>query len=150
MRHGSCKFLLGLIEVHPHIMKYQLATTSRTWDSILDKNLNLDNLAKSEVSGSWNIGHEVMALVYSCWFYKRYILIWNINLLPLIGLEILPWTKMLIWSTDGRMYSHMHDNLNALWSRPWGHKKKQQNPQKSEFLSHMSTSFLKGSFNVTR
>ena len=35
----------GLIEVHPH-MKYQLATISRTEDSTLDKNGNLDNLAK--------------------------------------------------------------------------------------------------------
>ena len=34
----------GLIEIHPH-MKYQLATGSsainRSWDSTLDKNLNL-------------------------------------------------------------------------------------------------------------
>ena len=30
----------GLIEVHPH-MKYQLATINRSWDSTLDKNLNL-------------------------------------------------------------------------------------------------------------
>ena len=35
----------GLIEIHPD-MKYQLATINRSWDSTLDKNLNLDNLAK--------------------------------------------------------------------------------------------------------
>ena len=30
----------GLIEIHPQ-MKYQLATINRSWDSTLDKNLNL-------------------------------------------------------------------------------------------------------------
>ena len=35
----------GLIEIHPD-MKYQLATVNRSWDSTLDKTLNLDNLAK--------------------------------------------------------------------------------------------------------
>ena len=41
---------------------------------------------------------------------------WNINLLSLIGLEIVPWTKTLIWSTDGRTYRHTH-NPNALCPR---------------------------------
>ena len=52
---------------------------------------------KFKVSGPWNIGHEVMALVYSCWSHR-----------PLIGLEILPWTKNLTWSSDGRKYRLMH------------------------------------------
>ena len=54
---------------------------------------------KSEVSGPWNISHG------SCIFLlvsQRYILIWNTNLLTVIGLEILPWTKKLTWSTEGR------------------------------------------------
>ena len=53
------------------------------------------------------------------------ILIWNINLLPLIGLEILPWTKILTWSTDirtprtlfapGRLRLRGHKNIKGLY-----------------------------------
>ena len=50
-----------------------------------------------------------MAFVYPCWS--------NINLLPLIGLEILPWTQLLTWSTYGRTYYTLTDN-----PRPRGHK----------------------------
>ena len=57
----------GLIEIHPHI-KHQLATINRTWDSTLDKNLNLDILAK--VSGPWNKGHNVMTPLSSCWPHR--------------------------------------------------------------------------------
>ena len=41
----------------------------RDWDddSTLDKNLKLDNVAKVRSHGSWNIGHEDLARVYSCW-----------------------------------------------------------------------------------
>ena len=89
--HGSA----GLKEIHPQ-MKYLFATINRSWESILDKNLKLDNLAK--VQSQWTVkyrswGHG--SYIYSCWSH-----IWNINLLPLIGIESLPWTKMLTWSTD--------------------------------------------------
>ena len=66
----------------------------------LTKILTMENWPKSEVNRPCNIGHEVMALEYSCWSHKRYILIWNINLLSLVELKILPWTKILtliIW-----------------------------------------------------
>ena len=96
--------LAGLTEIHPH-MKYQLATINTSWDSILDKNLNLDNLDK--ILSQWTVkyrsgGHG------SCIFLLvlyRYILMWNINLLPLIGLEILPQPKILTWSLDGRTHA---------------------------------------------
>ena len=39
------------VHVHPHL-KYQFATISRTYDSTLDKNLNLDNLAKVRSQGT--------------------------------------------------------------------------------------------------
>ena len=79
---------------------------------------------KFAVSGPWNIGHAVMALVYSFWSHKRYILIWNINLLPLIGLAILHWTKILTWSTDGRTHVQTTRTLYAPGGpRPWGLKK---------------------------
>ena len=63
--HGSCIFLL-----HSH-MKYQLATITRSWDSTLDKTLNLDNLAKfglvwfcltalQHILGHFGRGHTVL------------------------------------------------------------------------------------------
>ena len=76
-------------------MKYQFATISRTWDSTLDKNLKHDNLAK--VRSQWTMKYRPWGHG-SCIFLLvslRYILIWNINLLPLIGHEILPWDKNL-------------------------------------------------------
>ena len=59
-----------------------------------------------------------------------YILVLNINLLSIIhvGLEILPWTKILTWSSNGRTDVHTYassDNPNALCPggpRPLGHK----------------------------
>ena len=44
---------------------------------------------------SWGHGSCIFLLVS-----QRYIFIWNFNLLPLIGLEILPWTKMFTWSMN--------------------------------------------------
>ena len=77
----------------------QLATINRSWDSTLDKNLNLDNLAKvlnqwTVKYRSWDHGSCIFLLV--SW---RSILRWNINMLPLIDLAILPWTKILTWIT---------------------------------------------------
>ena len=63
----------GLIEIRPHILKYQLATINSLeilhnvpWSKIL----TLIIWPKFEVSGPWNIGQEVMALVYSCWSHR--------------------------------------------------------------------------------
>ena len=44
-----------------------------------------------------------MALVHSSWSHRDTSSLWNINLLPLIGFKILPWTKILTWSSDGWM-----------------------------------------------
>ena len=89
-------------------MKYQLAAINRSWDSTLDKNLNLewlDNLAL--VSRLWNIGHDVMVLVhvyvYSCWSRRdTCIFLYEISL---IDLDILPWTKICSRSTDEQTYA---------------------------------------------
>ena len=45
----------GLIEIHPH-MKYQLAIINRSWDSTLDKNLNLVYV-KLSMDGRTLYGH---------------------------------------------------------------------------------------------
>ena len=97
----SCWYI---IERHIH-MKYQLATTNRSWHSTLDKIITLIIWPKSEVSGARNIGHEVMAIVYSCWSHRDTSSLWNISLLLLTGLEILPWTKILIWTSDRWTYA---------------------------------------------
>ena len=43
----------GLIEIHPHV---KLATINTSWDSTLDKNLNLDNLAK--IRRQWTVKYR--------------------------------------------------------------------------------------------
>ena len=58
--------------------------------------ITTENLPKSEISRLKYIGHEVMALVYS----EIHPQMNYINLLSLIGHEILPWTKILTESTD--------------------------------------------------
>ena len=45
----------GLVTIHPH-MKCQLGTINRSLDSTLDKNLNLDNLAK--VQRQWTMQYR--------------------------------------------------------------------------------------------
>ena len=65
---------------------YHLGLEILPWTKIL----TLIIWPKSEVSGPWNINHEAMALVYSCWSHRD----------TLIGLEILPWIQtltMMIW-----------------------------------------------------
>ena len=85
----------------------------------------MENWPKSEVSRMWNIGHEVMALVCSCWSHIGYILIWNINLLPLVELKILPWTKILTLITWPKSKVSGPWNIGqiiALVSSCWSHR----------------------------
>ena len=102
----------GLTEVKP-LVKYQLATISRAQESTYDKILNHGKLAKvwSQQTVKYRTGGHG-----SCLFLlvsQRYILIWSINLLPLIGLETLPWTKtltLIIWPSP-----------KSVKYRSWGH-----------------------------
>ena len=61
----------------------------------MTKILTMENRPKFAVSRTWIIRQAVVALVYSCWSHT-----YTSNLLPFIGLDILPWTKILtliIW-----------------------------------------------------
>ena len=105
-----------LTEIYPH-MKYQRAT----------KTLNLDTLVKVQSQWtvkyrSWGHGSCIFLLVS-----QRYILIWNINLLPLICLEILPWTKILTWSSDdGCTYGWPECSMPPAGRGCGGHNKSNQ------------------------
>ena len=61
--HGSCIFLLV-----SYTSSYEISTGLETlpWTEIL----TLIIWPKSKVSGPWNTGHEVMALVYFCWSHR--------------------------------------------------------------------------------
>ena len=105
------------------MVKYQLATISR--ESTDDKNINHGKSAKvwSQQTVKYRSGGHGSCL------FLRYTLIWNINLLPLIGLEIQPWTKILtliIWpmSEVSRPWN-IGQELMALVYFCWSHMKYQ-------------------------
>ena len=121
--HGSCIIPADLIDIC--ILKWNRNLLPLIGLEILPwtKILTLIIWPKSKVSGPWYIVHEVMALVYSCWSHRDTSSLWNINLLPLIELEIIPWTKILTGSSLGRLDVYITRTLYAPGRpRPWGHK----------------------------